>query len=648
MKKHVEVFLTAATSIVSTLVAVAGTGLQTIDDIRVDAIVDSHWGQRSDTGYSNSGNPCFNLFTPDNAPCGCVSVPLAQIIRHWRYPASLPAGVSLCRVDGADVQLAYGGQKYDFDSMPALTAGASEAERAAIGRLAYDCAAALHSMFTAAGTFAYGMFSFVQLRDIFGYASAVGYVPFVSCAPNAELEKTIIANLDAKCPVSLSLFEAESAKAHQALIDGYGYHEGKLYFHFNLGWCNVRNDDAWYELGKTVDSETGNEYDLIDGLVYNIFPDRTGDVLSGRILDAGGMPVAGAKVRASLAGRVVDTVETDKNGIYSFILPGDETYRVTCEGHSVSVALPSSSCASLKVSSKIEGAIWSNPFNPTFNFQGELGGSPGNDIVLSGEANVLGPFNPSKAGKGAFPYCGIVYDGDGNPCGTIAVKFTKPSRGKSNVSAQLKLLDGKSYSLSSTPVDVSDSETGLVAGKTIKRLGVLKSFEIGENGFLAEIVKSDGTTLSASTADLSGGLAEGTYAFKTGSLPSEINGLPVLGEMIPDGTVFTVNAKGKMKFDKAAKVKYAKIKNSKPAAYELVVDTAKGKTNLMGLKLAYTAKTAMLKGSFTVHAHNAARRKIVKQKFTVSGMVIGGKAVCVATCKKPALACSVKIEKTGK
>ena len=33
-------------------------GLPTIDDVRVDALVSSHWGQKTDTGYSNTGNPC--------------------------------------------------------------------------------------------------------------------------------------------------------------------------------------------------------------------------------------------------------------------------------------------------------------------------------------------------------------------------------------------------------------------------------------------------------------------------------------------------------------------------------------------------------------------------------------------------------------
>ena len=263
----------------------AAEGLPSIEDVRVDALVSSHWGQKTDTGYSNTGKPCFNYFTPNNYPCGCVATPIAQLLRYWQYPASVKSGVSRCLVDGVERQLEYGGVEYDYDAMPYVPAGADERQRSAIGRLTFDCAASLHSMFSSGNTFAYGMVAFVQLREIFGYANAIGYVPAKSSGPSAPMKNAIIANLDAKCPVMITLFASASGMTHQALIDGYGYHGGRLYFHFNLGWCNVRDDDAWYELDRTVDQASGCYYDLIDGLVYNIFPNRTGDVLSGRVLD---------------------------------------------------------------------------------------------------------------------------------------------------------------------------------------------------------------------------------------------------------------------------------------------------------------------------------------------------------------------------
>ena len=645
--------LSVAVGVALVAIPAAATGLQTIDDVRVDALVSTHWGQRSDTGYSNTGSPCFNYYTPNNYPCGCVATPIAQLLWYWRYPKSTPARVSRCKVDGTEVDLPYGGVDYNYAAMPTIAAGADELARAAIGRLTYDCAVVMHSWFMSASTFAYGMFSFVQLREVFGYASAVGYVPFDSITLTAEIKKTIIANLDAKCPVMIALTNTGHL-GHQALIDGYGYHGGKLYFHLNLGWCNINGEDAWYESDNfTVEDSKGNRFDLVDGLVYNIFPDFSGDVLSGRVLDEEGKPVANAVVQASLSGKVVDSVETGANGIYAFVLSGGTTYKVSCEGHSISVALPSASSAKCMKTSKEEGDIWGNPFQPAFTESGTLGGSSGNDILLSGgapepdpepEPSALGPFNPTAAGKGAYPYCGAVYDEDGNPCGTVTVKFTKPKGGVSKVSASFKMLDGKSYSLASTPVPVSDVESAKFEGKTIKKLGVLDAFEIGKEGFVAEITAASGIKMVAATTDLSKGLSTGVYKFSVSGLPTEINGLPVVAEMLPDGAEVPVNAKGKITLAKAATLKYSKIKGTKPAQYELVYDTSKGKTNLSGLKLTYTAKTSSIKGSFSVYTDDAVKHKIKKTSFTVTGMVIDGKAVGVATCKKPAISCPVSIE----
>ena len=635
--------------------ASAVAGLQGIDDVRVDSLVAAHWGQRTDTGYSNTGDPCFNYHTPNNYPCGCVATPIAQLLWYWQYPKSIPPGVSRCKVDGAETSLSYGGEGYNYAAMPPIAAGADEATRMAIGTLTYDCAVAMHSWFAPASTFAYGMFSFVQLREVFGYASAVGYVPSDSIAPTEVVKNAIIANLDAKCPVMITLTNTRHL-GHQALIDGYGYHGGKLYFHFNLGWCNVNKEDCWYELDDFgVEDSKGNVFNLIDGLVYNVFPNFTGDVLSGRVLDEEGKPVAKAVVQASQSGKVVGSVETDANGIYAFVLSGGITYKVSCGGNSIYVALPSSVSAKRMITEKEEGDIWEDPFSPCFTGTGTLGGSSGNDIQLSAGGvplpRALGPFNPTAASKGAYPYCGAVYDESGSPCGTVTVKFSKPKGGISKVSAAFKMLDGKSYSLAPTPVAVSDVESARIEGATIKKLGVLDAFEIGTEGFVAKITAADGVKMVAVTTDLSKGLSAGVYRFSVSGLPKEINGLPVVAEMppdgvnmLPDGAEVLVNANGKISLAKAATLKYAKIKGTKPTEYELVLDTSKGKTNLSGLKLTYTAKTSSIKGSFSVYTDDSTKHKIMKTSFTVTGMVIDGKAVGVATCKKLAISRPITVE----
>lgn len=646
-----------------TVVAVLGlsagaeVGLPSVDDVRVDALVSSHWGQKTDTGYSNSGNPCFNLLTPNGYPCGCNATPLAQLCRYWRYPLSTPSGTARCMVDGVEVTLSYGGRSYDYDGMPFVAAGADESSRLAIGGLTFDCAAALHSMFAAGDTFAFGMFSFVQLREVFGYTSAVGYVPRDSVGMSDAMRGAIIANLDAKCPVLITIRSSVNGRVHQALIDGYGYHGGKLYFHYNMGWCNVRSDDAWYEPGTAVGHLTADEtysFDLVDGLVYNVFPDVAGDVLSGRVVDDTSAAVAGAVVTATRDGKVVGSVETDSRGIYAFVLPGGATYKVTCKGRTISVALPASVSAKRMLTTRVEGNIWEDPFMPAFSHEGVLGGSCGNDLTVSSGVDpdpiiepegAFGPFNPKQPGKGRYPFCGVLYDDDGDPRGTITVSFTKATaKGVSKVSAKIKTLDGKSYSLSATSVPVSEVASATISGKTIKKFGVLDSLVIGESGFSAEFTLADGSKLTVVPTDLSVGLAEGVHTFSVVGLPDVINGFPVLPDLLPDGMKFEVNSKGKVVLSKATTVKYAKVKGSKPAVYELVRDTSKNKTNGSGLKLTYTASTGLIKGSFYVYTDNVIKHKVNKVTFTVSAFVIDGMAVGVATCKKPAMSFPVVIK----
>ena len=114
--------------------------------------------------------------------------------------------------------------------------------------------------------------------------------------------------------------------------------------------------------------------------------------------------------------------------------------------------------------------------------------------------------------------------------------------------------------------------------------------------------------------------------------------------MLPGGQTVPIDAKGKIVLAKAATLKYTKIKGTKPAEYELDLNTSKGKTNLSGLKLTYAAKTSTIKGSFSVYTVNPAKHKVNKTSFTINGMVIGGKAVGVATCKKPAITCPIALE----
>ena len=106
------------------------------------------------------------------------------------------------------------------------------------------------------------------------------------------------------------------------------------------------------------------------------------------------------------------------------------------------------------------------------------------------------------------------------------------------------------------------------------------------------------------------------------------SGLPSSEEFLPDGEPVIPKA-GKWSFAKAASVKYAKDKKTNQVG--LVIDTKKG-TNLSAMKLTYTPKTGIFKGSFKIYAIQGGKLK----KFTVKviGMVVDGKGWGSASVKK--------------
>ena len=123
-------------------------------------------------------------------------------------------------------------------------------------------------------------------------------------------------------------------------------------------------------------------------------------------------------------------------------------------------------------------------------------------------------------------------------------------------------------------------------------------------------------------------------------------GLAVSGDLVsallPYEEEFTV-AGGKWRFAKAAGVKVAKDGTTdKPGIRRVsevvLVDETADKTNLSGLKLNYTAKTGLFKGSFKAYSLETVngKKKLVKHTVNVAGFVVNGMGSGEASCKKPA------------
>ena len=387
-----------------------GAALQSaasLSDPRVDPLVKSRWGQAQNSIYSNRGGLCYNYYTPNNSPCGCVATALAQLMRYHRYPAAPKTVASrTCAVDGVQGTRTMMGGPYAYDDMPlvpeASTAvswyagGCTEAQRQAIGRLTYDCAVALQADFGEYVTGAGGAAAHGPLTHVFGYATA--HTTTAGLGGAAYRDRILRTNLDAGCPVLLGVDGPSGG--HEVIADGYGYSDGILYTHLNLGWSG--EDDAWYAL---PDIDLAEPFDTLSHAVFNVFTQDVGEIVSGRVVGPSGSPVEGATVTIESGGTVVSTKTTNVRGIFAFVVPAPSS---GLEGRSYVVraswgavgATPQMVSVMKTADSQVTLHVGSYSYN-------SLAGTPtcGNvlcdDLVLSGMPVVEPPaFSP----KGCYFY----------------------------------------------------------------------------------------------------------------------------------------------------------------------------------------------------------------------------------------------------
>ena len=312
-------------------------GVGGVSDVRVAPLVAARWNQE---GAFDGGPLCYNLYTPENLPCGCVATALAQVMYTHRHPVegvgvrSFPISVrgaaqtrSLRGGDGS-------GGPYAWDAMvPVPGQGVFEAACQAIGALTHDAGVASNMNYNTpseGGSSAIAIQGVERLVEVFHFSqvrTAYSGANLTSLAPEART-RMINPNLDASLPVVLGIsgkWLFSDRYGHAVVCDGYGYDGGTPYHHLNLGWGG--KDDAWYNL-PDVDL-TVYPYSALESCGYNIYPQGTGEIVSGRVLDGAGNPVAGATVTASGGGETFTDV-TDPKGIFALArIPSGVTYTLT-------------------------------------------------------------------------------------------------------------------------------------------------------------------------------------------------------------------------------------------------------------------------------------------------------------------------------
>ncbi|WP_428564215.1 MAG: C10 family peptidase [Solidesulfovibrio sp. DCME] len=291
----------------------AKSGVGSVSDVRVSPLTVSTWSQSND----GSGNPLYNVYTPNHYLTGCTATAMAQLMRFHQFPvASVPVNTYSVWVDNIPQSMIIrggdgSGGPYAWSQMT-LSPGSSTAtaNRQAISALMADAGASVNMSYTASSSGAW--FSTTSYMSQFGYALAREGWSYPTSMPSASWMKMFNPNLDAGLPVNLAIFNSDLSSGHSIVCDGYGYDTSTLYHHMNMGWSGSYN--FWYNL-PTVDC--GYNFTLINQIIYNLYPYGSGEIISGRVVDASANPISGARVTATLSDGGLYYTTTNYRGIYS-------------------------------------------------------------------------------------------------------------------------------------------------------------------------------------------------------------------------------------------------------------------------------------------------------------------------------------------
>lgn len=311
----------------------------TIDDIRVFPLLKTTWSQGQDSQVISNktiDDPvAFNYYTPpyangtrNNYLCGCVATAMAQTLYYHQWPTfgigkfnkkiTVNNITQTATTRGGDDN----GGPYQWSAMATNIAGASINTCKAIGRLTWDTGVTVSMDYESDGSGAYSDDIATALTLKFKYSQAINGI---SGSGLMEQFTTILeSNLEADLPVILTI--SGDSGAHEIVCDGYGYYNGVLYHHLNLGWEGY--GDVWYNLPDI--SGTDYSFALVNDTTYNIMPKTQGEVISGRVTTIAGEPVANATITATIDGTKNSyQTKTKQNGVWGIIgVPSTTTLNI--------------------------------------------------------------------------------------------------------------------------------------------------------------------------------------------------------------------------------------------------------------------------------------------------------------------------------
>jgi hypothetical protein len=343
----------------------------TVSTVWVAPFLQSLWDQQTIGSYGSES--CYNYYTPpyatgssSNYPSGCVATAMAQLLYYYQYPT---AGVGTksfsITVDGASTQASLrggngAGGPYLWSDMPAVPQNPTTAQCQAIGALTYDAGVAVNMEYAAGGSGATLWAARNALAETFFYANAIeGGQDNPDFSLSSSLTNIVNPNLDARMPVMFGIW-ASASEGHCVVCDGYGFISGTPYHHLNMGWSGY--DNAWYAL-PDIDAAGVATFTNISSCIYNVSASGAGEIVSGRIVDESGNPVAHASVTASRSGGGTYVSSSDTNGIYALAeLPSASLYTLTVSQAGYSDASGKWSTGASQSYSATTGNVWGANF----------------------------------------------------------------------------------------------------------------------------------------------------------------------------------------------------------------------------------------------------------------------------------------------
>jgi len=461
----------------------AGIVNSSIDDLRVGPLIQTYWNQAT-ADNTSTGPACYNYFTPpfgaganSNYVCGCVATALAQLMYYHQYP-TVGVGTATFPVTVDEFSVTYplrggngSGGPYDWADMQLVPTDSSSAvQLQAVGALCYDAGVAVNMIYTASESSATMVAAQAALTHTFKFNNAID-CDASSLNLGYNYINMINPNLDAGLPILLG-FDGPPG-GHCAVVDGYGYNLGTLYHHLNMGWGVVESnvDDVWYQLPLIYTADNGDFGNLEDCL-YNIFTNGAGEIISGRVLDSIGNPIAGASITAQRIGGGFYSATTSANGIYAFAkVPSSSTYIITATNTGYFSMTGNFSTGLSSATSTNSGNVWGANFTlATASGAPDITNQPATQSIIVGQNATF-----TIGVTGQLP---LYYQWQVQPSGTLN---------------WVNLTDGSGYSGSMTP-DLT------VIDPPVTNNGELFQCVVSNNFGGPDAVTSSTATLIVSTA----------------------------------------------------------------------------------------------------------------------------------------------------